>query len=154
MCLIRTHPRNLIFFFTMSVIKIMTYYKHCKGGYFNSRNNGWTSSADECILSMIFSQIAENHAQNTLIRRRCPTVISRLTMLICHYFDFCNSYQPDSFVAVVNQVRVYPIQLLRISDEWHQQQVIQVPAVETLVPTSKKLQLIFVPSNLTSFTSI
>ena len=34
-----------------------------------SSYNVRTSPVGECILSMIFSQMAENHAQNTLIHR-------------------------------------------------------------------------------------
>ena len=48
---------------------------------FKPRNKGRTSSADECNLSMIFSHLAENHAQNTPIRWWCATVISRLGIL-------------------------------------------------------------------------
>ena len=39
-------------------------------------NNRRTLSVVECILSIIFSHLAENYAQNTLLRRQCPTVIS------------------------------------------------------------------------------
>ena len=39
------------------------------------------SSTDKCILRIIFSQKAENHGQNTLIRRQYTTAISRLVLV-------------------------------------------------------------------------